>query len=194
MRRLYVFRGLGILAILALGILVLVFRNDPESDRTVIMAGGSEETGNETASSSEESGTRLLYVYLTGAVHEPGVYVLPEGARLYEAVLRAGGLSRDADLSMINEARFLTDGEHIHVPRVGESLPSSAEDPKTQVIDINKEGPDRLMLLPGIGEAKAQAIVRYRTQNGPFSSIEDIMNVSGIGKALFEQIKDRIKV
>ena len=196
MRRIMFFRAAGILVILVLSFLVFFLQRDSEVDKTVIMTGETEEAASDavTVSSKEETTRALLYVYLSGEVQKPGVYALPEGARLYEAVMKAGGLRPEADLSQINQAAFLEDGEHIHVPAIGETLARSQEDPGAAVININTEGPDRLMLLPGIGEAKAAAIIRYRTTYGPFSSIEDIMNVSGIGKALFEQIKDRIRV
>lgn len=190
------FRAAGILVILVLSFLVFFLKRDSEVGKTVILTGDTEETASDpaTVSYTEETAKALLYVYLSGEIQKPGVYALPEGARLYEAVAKAGGLKPEADLSQINQAAFLEDGEHIHVPAIGETLPRSAEDPQSAVVNINTEGPDRLMLLPGIGEAKAAAIIRYRTTYGPFSSIEDIMNVSGIGKALFEQIKDRIRV
>jgi competence protein ComEA len=196
MRKIVVFRTIGVLVILALSILILVLFRSKEMDKTVILIGESqEETPERTEHSlSETTQVPFIYVYITGAVQEPGVYALREGARLYQAVSLAGGLLPEADLSRINEAAILKDSEHVHVPLIGETLPASSEDPGSVTVNINTEGPDRLMLLPGIGEAKAAAIVRYRTQYGPFSSIEDIMNVSGIGKALFEQIKDRIKV
>ncbi len=196
MRKIVVFRAAGVLVILALSILILVLFRSKEMDKTVILIGESqEETPERTEHSlSETTQVPFIYVYITGAVREPGVYALREGARLYQAVSLAGGLLPEADLSRINEAAILKDSEHVHIPLIGESLSASSEDPGSVTVNINTEGPDRLMLLPGIGEAKAAAIVRYRTQYGPFSSIEDIMNVSGIGKALFEQIKDRIKV
>jgi competence protein ComEA len=196
MRKIVVFRTIGVLVILALSILILVLFRSKEMDKTVILIGESqEETPERTEHSlSETTQVPFIYVYITGAVQEPGVYALREGARLYQAVSLAGGLLPEADLPRINEAAILKDSVHVHVPLIGETLPASSEDPGSVTVNINTEGPDRLMLLPGIGEAKAAAIVRYRTQYGPFSSIEDIMNVSGIGKALFEQIKDRIKV
>ena len=196
MRKIIVFRAAGVLVILALSMLILFLVRSKEVDKTVILIGESTEdaSGRTESRVSETTGVQYIYVYLTGAVKEPGVYALKEGSRLYQAVSRAGGLLPDADLSKINEAEVLQDSQHIHIPLTGETLAVSSEDPGSVIININTEGPDRLMLLPGIGEAKAAAIIRYRTTYGPFSSIEDIMNVSGIGKALFEQIKDRIRV
>ncbi|MBP5295006.1 MAG: ComEA family DNA-binding protein [Lachnospiraceae bacterium] len=195
MRRIIIFRAAGVLVILAICVLVFFLTRDGEMDKTVILTPDqTEDPGLSGITSTEEMTDLPIYVYLTGAVHSPGIYELPKGARLFEAVRLAGGLTNEADLSMINEAAFLEDGQHIHVPAVGETLRESFDDPKSMTVNINTDGPDRLQLLPGIGEAKAAAIVRYRTQYGAFSSIEDIMNVSGIGKALFEQIKDRIRV
>lgn len=196
MRKVLLFRIAGIILVLALGVLAFYFFGKNSSERSAVLIGtdnGSEtdQTQSRTAESAERA---FVYVYLTGAVKEPGVYVLPEGSRLYQAIQRAGGLDTGADLSQINEAVFLSDGEHIHVPYIGETVRSSFDGPDSITVNINTDDAERLMLLPGIGEAKAKAIIRYRTQAGPFSSVEDIMNVSGIGKALFEQIKDRIRV
>jgi competence protein ComEA len=195
MRRIIIFRAAGVLAILAICVLVFFLSQNGGMDKTVILTPDvSEDRSISENTSGEEKLEVPIYVYLTGAVRNPGIYEIREGARLFEAVRMAGGLTDEADLSMINEAAFLTDGQHIHVPSVGETLRDSYNDPQTATVNINTDGPDRLQLLPGIGEAKAAAIIRYRTQYGAFSSIEDIMNVSGIGKALFEQIKDRIRV
>ena len=200
MRKNIIFRVSGIVLILALSILILFLKQGGETDRTMVMITGEDDTTSsgelqkespDAASSTEEL---LLYVYLTGAVQDPGVYALPEGSRLYEAVSRAGGLTEDADVSRINEASLLSDGQHIHVPREGEAWQDASGGSSEEIVNINTAGPETLVLLPGIGEAKAAAIVRYRNANGPFSCIEDIMNVSGIGKAVFEQIKDRIRV
>ena len=201
MRKNTIFRALGILAILALTILVLSLKQNGEMQKNFVVITGEEaeissgaDVSAESRNASASTERALLYVYLTGAVHEPGVYVLPEGSRLFEAVVRAGGLTEDADLSGINEASFLSDGQHIHVPKYGEPIQDASAGSSEEIVNINTAGPETLVLLPGIGEAKAAAIVRYRNANGPFSCIEDIMNVSGIGKALFEQIKDRIRI
>ena len=200
MRRIIIFRAAGVLVIVALSIVILFLKRDGEMGRSIVMITESSEEESSPARPDMESGeapsaeAALLYVYLTGAVRRPGVYTLPEGARLFEAVAKAGGLLSDADASVINEAAFLEDGQHVHVPRVGETFRPQDADPSSEIVNINTAGIETLVLLPGIGEAKAAAIVRYRTEHGAFSSIEDIMNVSGIGKALFEQIKDRIRV
>jgi len=115
-------------------------------------------------------------LYIGGAVANPGVYSLKEGDTL-QTLLSDAGIEPDADLSHIE----------IYVPREGE-----AELP--QKIDINRAEPWLLEALPGIGAVLAQRIVDYRSENGPFRIIEDLLKVSGIGTAKFEQIKDYITV
>jgi len=115
-------------------------------------------------------------IYIGGAVANPGIYALKEGDTL-QTLLSDAGIEPDADLSHIE----------IYVPREGE-----AELP--QKIDINRAEPWLLEALPGIGEVLAQRIVDYRSENGPFKRIEDLLKVSGIGPATFEKIKDYITV
>jgi len=115
-------------------------------------------------------------LYIGGAVANPGIYSLKEGDTL-QTLLSDAGIDPDADLSHIE----------IYIPRKGEaSLP--------QKIDINRAEPWLLEALPGIGETRAQDIVDYRNENGPFKRIEDLLQVKGIGEGTFEQIKDYITV
>ena len=115
-------------------------------------------------------------LYIGGAVANPGVYTLRANDTI-QAVLLSAGIEPGADFSQMK----------LHVPREGESeLP--------QRIDINRAHPWLLQALPGIGEARAQAIVAYRTEQGPFRRIEDLLGVSGIGPATFDNLKDYITV
>ncbi len=148
---------------------------------------------------SEEAPT--IFVYVCGEVNSPGVYELPEGSRLFEAVEAAGGFTEDADERVHNLALLLKDGAQITVYSRSEAETLSAalrygasgESPDG-LININTASKAELMTLPGIGEAKADDIIRYRESNGDFKVIEDIMKVSGIKDAGFQKIKDRITV
>ena len=133
-----------------------------------------------------------LYVYITGEVCKTGVYVVKEGARLCELIEMAGGLTENADQKSINMARFLVDGEHVHVYKLGESY--DAEVKGKELININSASKEKLMELPGIGESRAVSIIDYRKKHGGFTKIEDIMNVSGIKQAAFEKMKEYICV
>lgn len=142
-----------------------------------------------------------VLVYVVGAVKSPGVYKLNEGSRVKDAIESAGGPLSDADLLVLNLAEKLQDEDKIYIPKQGEAdevtqgIPgqnigiSSKDDGK---ININTADIAELETLSGIGPATAQKIIDYRNENGPFKSIEEIKNVSGIGDRKFEQIKEKI--
>jgi competence protein ComEA len=141
-----------------------------------------------------------LRVYVTGAVRQPDVYVLPPGSIVKDAVEAAGGPASDADLDRLNMALQLADQQHVHVPRQGESTttlsptsPANLGDPSA-LVNINTASLEELDTLPGIGPAIAQRIVEYRTANGPFETIEELMLVQGIGPATFAKLQERIVV
>jgi competence protein ComEA len=131
------------------------------------------------------------------------VYALPQGARVQDAISAAGGFLAEADTELINLARPLEDGERLEIAYIEGSSPviptPGVEGPPTttsssELININTASQSELETLPGIGPTTAQKIMDYRDANGPFVSIEDIVNVSGIGPATFERIKDLITV
>ncbi|MCD6555105.1 MAG: ComEA family DNA-binding protein [Anaerolineae bacterium] len=146
-----------------------------------------------------------LRVYVTGAVVHPDVYLLATGSIIRDALVAAGGATSNADLNRINLAQQVYDQQQIYVPRLGEENPpiplpaplpsttSSSVQP-TGKVNINTATAEELDTLPGIGPAIAQRIIEYRQANGPFQSIEEIKNVSGIGDKLFERLKDLITV
>ena len=147
--------------------------------------------------SPESSATPApLRVYVSGAVQRPDVYELPPGSIVKDALLVAGGASQEADLDRINLAATLADGQQIYVPHQGEQdlpvQPPAAESTGGTRININTASAEALETLPGIGPTLAQRIVAYRQANGPFSAVQDIMAVSGIGPAVFAQIGDLI--
>jgi competence protein ComEA len=148
--------------------------------------------------SSSPSPSVTLIVDVAGAVRQPGVYEFAEGDRVIDAIERAGGSMPKADLSLLNLAAPLTDGTQILVPKTGPpgagvpggSMPGST----SGLININSASETELETLSGIGEVLAATIVEYRTQNGPFASVEDLMDVSGIGPATLDEIRDQVTV
>jgi competence protein ComEA len=137
-------------------------------------------------------------VDVAGAVQQPGVYEFAEGDRVIDAIERAGGPMPKADLSLLNLAAPLTDGTQILVPKAGPpgavvpggGVPGSA----SGLLNINSASATELETLSGIGEVLAATIVEYREQNGPFASVEDLMDVSGIGPATLDEIRDQVTV
>ena len=139
---------------------------------------------------------RPLVVDVSGAVTRPGVYSLPPGSRVSEALIAAGGLLPEADAQAINQAALLQDGQKLYVPfkqsdqgpvRGGSGAPDA-------LIDINHATADELDQLPGIGPVTAQNIIAYRLEHGDFISIEAIQDVPGIGPETYKQIKSYITV
>lgn len=138
-----------------------------------------------------------LVVEVAGAVVQPGVYELPNGARVQDALAAAGGVLPEGDPSGLNRASPLKDGMQIAVPTYAPAPaaltpPSGTAPAAAGLININTAGLALLDSLPGIGPAIAQRIIDYRQQHGDFEKIADIVNVSGIGPATFSKIKDLI--
>lgn len=140
-----------------------------------------------------------ICVYVCGAVAQEGVYELPDGSRLADALESAGGYAENAVHGYLNLAEPLVDGERIYFPYLDEeeSLDMASGDHSESgsgLVNINTAGADELKTLSGIGDSRAADIIAYREANGSFGSIEDIMNVSGIGESIFNKIKPYITV
>lgn len=177
------------------------------------------ETSNESAFESSESiitttngSVTLLPVYVSGAVKTPSLAYLPEDALWLDAVAAAGGLREDAAATYINFAAPISAHQMIYIPSLAEweagqglppVYPDSVEQTKTgqalgseekesRKISLNHASTEELMLIPGVGEKTAAAILHYREKHGPFINIEDIMKIAGIKEGKFEQMKDYI--
>lgn len=167
------------------------------------------ENSNETVEENNK-----IVVHITGEVNYPGVVVLKEGARVVDAIEAGGEETDEADLSSLNLAYMLSDGEKIYVPNKeetsqesqGREYITSAKDNSEQSengakstgtnfkININTAKQEELTQITGIGESTAKKIIEYRTQNGKFKSIEDIKNIPGIGDSKFNAMKEEITV
>jgi competence protein ComEA len=134
-------------------------------------------------------------VHVLGAVARPGLYVLDLDARLVDAVAAAGGTTDDADLTAVNLARVLADGEQIIVPTVGATADASgAAAPGDGRIDLNTADQAALETLPRIGPALAERIITWRDENGRFASVDDLLAVPGIGEKLLAGIREAVRV
>ena len=180
-------RGLAIIAGLVIAITALF-----------VMRGSSQEVIAAPAPLEIESiSMQTLMVDVAGAVVNPGVYSLPLNARVVEAIKAAGGLKKGADTSDINQARILKDGEQIYVYPAALSGNGGVTRPairKNGPIMINRATVKDFESLDGIGPVLANRIINYRKSNGPFTAIEDLLKVPGIGQSKFAQFKEKLRV
>lgn len=139
-----------------------------------------------------------LVVHVVGAVQRPGLYRLTDGARIADALRRAGGATRRADLSLVNLAAPVSDGSQVVVPRrappASAASGGSSEDPAatTGPVHLNTATAEQLDELPGVGPVTAAKIVEYREQHGAFSSVDDLDAIPGIGPARLEQLRELV--
>ena len=159
----------------------------------------SEVQSGDEAESDGKTAAAQIYVDIGGQVKNPGVYTVKEGTRVFEVIEKAGGLTEDAFIEQINQAEAVTDGQKIVIPSSEDAqqslMPQTASGKDSSgLVNINSADSETLQEIPGVGPATAEKIIAYRTENGRFSSIEDLKNVSGIGDKTFEKMKDKITV
>jgi competence protein ComEA len=162
-------------------VLVVVNRPDPPAGEFSISEQSSESVAIE----------QYLYVHIVGEVETPGMYQLPLGARLVDAVFAAGGLTDSADNSSVNLARELSDGEQVIVFSINDQDDTMGTT-SGGLISINRASNKQLEELPGIGPALSARIIAWREANGGFKSIEDLLKVSGIGENLLSGVMDLV--
>lgn len=192
---------------------------DTDQNRKAELSSGSTDRTELSDASSEEAKT--LVVHICGAVSAPGVYELPAGSRIIDAVEAGGGFLPEADEACCNLAEEIVDGCQIYIMTKTESCADGQTEKKAGIqtspdsdmqttdinvrsnsapalenglVNLNTADVAALMTLPGIGESRAKAIISYREQHGAFAQIEDIMKISGIKQAAFSKIKDKITV
>lgn len=171
-----------------------IINNEDETNNTII---------------EKELNEQTIIVHITGQVKNAGIYELPENARIADAIKAAGGETKNANLNKVNLAFILSDGQKIYIPsknenEVNEYITSESGDNvivednikggKSKKVNINNATQEQLEELPGIGPSIAKKIIEYKNQIGKFTSVEQLMEVSGIGEAKYEKIKDYVAV
>ncbi|GAA2625467.1 hypothetical protein GCM10010399_66120 [Dactylosporangium fulvum] len=183
-------RVLAVLAVLVVGVAAfLAWRSRPQ-----VTPAPRAETA---ASVPPSASPALLVVSVTGKVNRPGLVRLPAGSRVADAIEAAGGALPGADLTGLNLARKLVDGEMVAVgvPQPpGAAAPAAGTGAGPGLVNLNTASTTELQTLPGIGEVLAQRIVEYRDAHGGFRAVADLRKVEGIGDAKFQQLKDRVTV
>lgn len=173
---------------------------------------GSEETIenkiiNENNIDGEGEGVEEIIVHITGEVNKPGIVILNKNSRIADAINKAGGATKEADLNQINLAYILEDGQKIYIPNKNEKIDEdeyitegngnnmgNSNSKEGEKVNINEAMQTELEELPGIGPSLASRIIEYREQNGDFKKIEELQNVKGIGDAKYNDIKDKVTV
>lgn len=155
---------------------------------------------------NDEQETMKIKIYITGEVNNPGVKELEVGTRIEDAINTAGGLTTAANISKVNLAYQLEDGQKIYIPNMnenieeyitkenGEGIVEESKSTTSGRVNINNADINELCELPGVGESLATRIVTYREENGKFKKVEDLKNVSGIGEKKFESLKEYVVV
>lgn len=186
--------GIALAVVVSLGAWsVLRTPSGPPPDDLLPVAGSSADPSASTTATTSGS---VLVAHAAGAVLQPGVYELPAGARVTDLIDAAGGPTMDADLDRLNLAAAVVDGQRVYVPRVGEvgAGDAVATDQPTGPLDLNTATLEQLDALPGVGPATAQAIIAERERRGGFRSVDDLLDVRGIGPAKLEAIRELVAV
>lgn len=205
-----------IILIIGLTIYVLKNKTNDELDMNIFITQEDDvnkiEPENVGSVDKEDNKETKIAVHITGEVKKTGIVYLEEGARLVDAIEKAGGETKNADLSQVNLAYKLQDGEKIYIPNKKEKIneyiisgngnnaikeeENSLNNLKgeNKKVNLNTATKSELDSLPGIGPSTAQKIIDYREKNGKFNKVEDLKNIRGIGDAKFSEIKDRITV
>ena len=170
----------------------------PEESSASGESGGGREAASEEGgeAAAAEPAAQTLCVYVCGEVRPPGVYELPEGSRIVDAVEAAGGMTEAASGTWLNLAEPVSDGQKIEVPSETEAseLEKERQEAQSGLVNLNTASAEELMTLTGIGESKAEAILSYREEHGGFEKPEELMEIPGIKEGVFEKIRDQVTV
>lgn len=183
---------------------VLLSEEDSDSKKAITNDSGTD-TGQmanmANANQDEEDDKHLIYVDICGAVNNPGVYSFYDGARVFEVITAAGGLTDEACLEAVNRAESVFDGQKLYIlnqteweQKITDKALQADIESDDGLVNLNDASESELCTLPGIGATRAQAIIAYREEQGGFATIEEIQNVSGIKSGTYEKIKNLIKV
>ncbi|EGO2800972.1 competence protein ComEA [Enterococcus faecalis] len=160
-------------------------------------------TAEAATDATKERAETIIYVDIKGAVKVPGIYQLKNQQRIWDALALAGGVSEEADTAQVNYAQKVKDQMIIYVPKKGESVAQSletlqesapAQQNQEEKINVNTATEAELQTISGIGAKKAQEIIRFRDEQGPFKTVEELKNVPGIGEKTVERLKDMLTV
>ncbi|EGO8390285.1 competence protein ComEA [Enterococcus faecalis] len=191
-----------ILITLLVGIYLMV-NKEPQVDTTMWEETSLTTTAEVATDATKERAETMIYVDIKGAVKVPGIYQLKNQQRIWDALALAGGVSEEADTAQVNYAQKVKDQMIIYVPKKGEAVAQSletlqesapAQQNQEEKINLNTATEAELQTISGIGAKKAQEIIRFRDEQGPFKTVKELKNVPGIGEKTVERLKDMLTV
>lgn len=198
--------GSGVFMVILITLLVgiyLMVNKEPQVDTTMWEETSLNTTTEVATDATKERAETMIYVDIKGAVKVPGIYQLKNQQRIWDALALAGGVSEEADTTQVNYAQKVKDQMIIYVPKKGEPVPQSletlqesapAQQNQEEKINLNTATEAELQTISGIGAKKAQEIIRFRDEQGPFKTVEELKNVPGIGEKTVERLKDMLTV
>ena len=198
--------GSGVFMVILITLLVgiyLMVNKEPRVDTTMWAETSLTTTAEVATDATKERAETMIYVDIKGAVKVPGIYQLKNQQRIWDALALAGGVSEEADTTQVNYAQKVKDQMIIYVPKKGEPVPQSletlqesapAQQNQEEKINLNTATEAELQTISGIGAKKAQEIIRFRDEQGPFKTVEELKNVPGIGEKTVERLKDMLTV
>lgn len=198
--------GSGVFMVILITLLVgiyLMVNKEPQVDTTMWEETSLTTTTEVATDATKERAETMIYVDIKGAVKVPGIYQLKNQQRIWDALALAGGVSEEADTAQVNYAQKVKDQMIIYVPKKGESVAqsletlqesASAQQNQEEKINLNTATEAELQTISGIGAKKAQEIIRFRDEQGPFKTVEELKNVPGIGEKTVERLKDMLTV
>ncbi|EGO5822244.1 helix-hairpin-helix domain-containing protein [Enterococcus faecalis] len=198
--------GSGVFMVILITLLVgiyLMVNKEPQVDTTMWEETSLNTTAEVATDATKERAETMIYVDIKGAVKVPGIYQLKNQQRIWDALALAGGVSEEADTAQVNYAQKVKDQMIIYVPKKGEAVAQSletlqesapAQQNQEEKINLNTATEAELQTISGIGAKKAQEIIRFRDEQGPFKTVEELKNVPGIGEKTVERLKDMLTV
>ncbi|WP_430613769.1 helix-hairpin-helix domain-containing protein [Enterococcus sp. AZ120] len=198
--------GSGVFMVILITLLVgiyLMVNKEPQVDTTMWEETSLTTTTEVATDATKERAETMIYVDIKGAVKVPGIYQLKNQQRIWDALALAGGMSEEADTAQVNYAQKVKDQMIIYVPKKGESVAQSletlqesapAQQNQEEKINLNTATEAELQTISGIGAKKAQEIIRFRDEQGPFKTVEELKNVPGIGEKTVDRLKDMLTV
>lgn len=198
--------GSGVFMVILITLLVgiyLMVNKEPRVDTTMWEETSLTTMAEVATDTTKERAETMIYVDIKGAVKVPGIYQLKNQQRIWDALALAGGVSEEADTAQVNYAQKVKDQMIIYVPKKGEAVAQSletlqesapAQQNQEEKINLNTATEAELQTISGIGAKKAQEIIRFRDEQGPFKTVEELKNVPGIGEKTVERLKDMLTV